>query len=100
MPILENEPDRRGRPICPKRAQSILPGDGVALMEDSMIHADCVSRPPFWVVLPRSRRPKDSPSPPGHKRSGGKRVRLGEGLRADEAQEGRSIGSEEQGPED
>jgi hypothetical protein len=47
MPILENKPDRRGRPICPKCAQPILPGDGVALMEDSMIHADCVSAP-FW----------------------------------------------------
>ena len=47
MPILENKPDRRGCPICPKCAQPILPGDGVGLMEDSMIHADCVSRPPF-----------------------------------------------------
>jgi hypothetical protein len=54
MPILENKPDRRGRPICPKCAQPILLNDGVALMEDSMIHAYCVSRA---IVL-------GSPSPP------------------------------------
>jgi hypothetical protein len=46
MPILENKPDRRGRPIYPTCAHPILPRDGIALMEDSMIHADCVSRPP------------------------------------------------------
>jgi hypothetical protein len=51
MPILENKPDRRGRPICPKCARPILPSDGVALMEDSMIHAGCVSRPPSSGVV-------------------------------------------------
>ena len=52
MPTLENKPDRRGCPICPKCAQPILPGDGVALMEDFMIHADCVSAPVFGWCYP------------------------------------------------
>ena len=46
MPLLENKHDRRGRPICPQCARAISPRDGVALMEDSMIHAYCAPRPP------------------------------------------------------
>jgi hypothetical protein len=45
MPLLENKNDRWGRPLCRHCAQPILPRDGVALMDDSMVHADCVSRP-------------------------------------------------------
>jgi hypothetical protein len=38
MPILENNHDRRGRPICPVCDRPITPEENVVLLGESMIH--------------------------------------------------------------
>lgn len=88
MPLLENKSDRRGRPICPKCGQPILRKDGVALMEDSMIHACCVSRSPSAGAVTAIAPSRGLPGGPGHAsdaRGGGDGVRLGERLRRADA---------------